>query len=583
MKKRLNKIIAMLLISCLALSSMSINSFAAVGTDGRKSMNRGTGYTSFYQDGSLSAAYSKDEASEKYSAPAAGTYEGDLYQALKNFEDEIDVSKYKKPLEESLEAYRCLINANPDLFFVSNALAYYSEIYCENCGGYVAEAKGGGWLLLDETFLKGTFCDHRTSHNCRMVLTHWAPAYIENSKSQLSAMTAEFDAAVENALTGIDESMSDLEKALYCHDYLVKTNVYDYDNFMENKLPNVSHSAYGALVLRTSVCDGYSLAFSYLMKQCGINARLVTSDSMAHAWNAVEIDGSWYFVDLTNDDPICSFYDYEDENLVISQGDNYCLVCHNAFLASEELWRRTEYSDGCYNGWAQTDIICNNKKYDNAVWKTSSNEYSYCDGSWYYLQSECKKGDVNGDGKIDSSDALEILKYDVKINSDSFKNHAAALVNNDNVIDSSDALEILKYDVKLTQKLPTGDLSAAIMKTEDPANEGEEFLSLAEYKDSWGFSDGFYWPGIHTKVSVYAPQKELFFTTGDKIYKIDLTDSSKTLNPYFDLAITPLADQCCIFGMIIVDDEIYFGLQDNPNFKQAILNANLREDASESQ
>lgn len=581
MKKRLSKIIAMLLISCLTVSSMSINSFAAPGTSGRKARSLGTGHTSLYQDGALSAAYSKDEASEKYSAPEAGTYEGDLYQALKNFEDEINVSKHKVPVEAAIDSYQCLINANPELFFVSSSLSYYSDIYCENCGGYVAEAMGGGWILLDETFEHGILCDHKDSHNQWMALTQWTPHYIENSKTQLEQMTAEFDAAVEKALTGIDESMSDLEKALYCHDYIIKSNAYDYKNFTNNTVSSTSHSAYGALVLNTSVCDGYSLAFSYLMKQCGINARLVTSDSMAHAWNAVEIDGNWYFLDLTHDDPVCGFYDYDDNGYVLSDvGDNYCLVTHEAFLSSEDLWRRTEYSDGNYTGWAQTDIKCNNKQYDYAIWKTKGNEYSYCDGYWYYLQPEYKKGDVNGDDAIDSKDALEILKYNIGIGNGNF-NFLAGFVNEDETIDSKDALEVLKHSVGIIQEVQVED--AAIMRTEDPAMAGEKYLSLAEYKDAWGFSDEIYWPGLYTNVSVYAPQKELFFTVGDKIYKIDLTDSAKTIDTYLDLVENPeLAGIACIFGMIIVNDRIYFGIQNDPNLKQIVFYEDLKAFSTES-
>lgn len=573
MKKRLNKIIAMLLISGLTLSSMSINSFAAVGTSGRKSMNRGSGQTALYQEGSLSAAYSEEEASEKYSAPAAGTYEGDLYQALKNFEDEINVSKYKIWWEDGLDAFRCLVNSNPDLFFVSGSFGWYQDVYCETCGGYVAEAMNGGWILLDETFLKGTLCNHNATHNCKMCLTHLMPAYIENSKTQLAQMTDVFNAEVEKALAGIDESMSDLEKALYCHDYIIKTNAYDYKNFLNNTVSNTSHSAYGALVLKTSVCDGYSLAFSYLMKQCGINARLVTSSHMAHAWNAVEIDGSWYFLDLTHDDPVCSFLEEgKDGQLVQSAGDKYCLVEHGAFLASEELWRRTEYGDSCYYGWAQIDIECNNKQYDYAIWKTNKNEYSYCDDYWYYLQPEYIKGDVDNSGELDSKDALEILKYSVGLGNSSC-NFLAGYVNEDNTIDSKDALEVLKCSVGIIEEVQVED--AAIMRTEDPAMVGEKYLSLAAYKDTWGNENGF-WPGLFSNISVYAPEKTLYFNAGTKVYTIDLTDASKNLNVFFDINddVDPDAvDLAWIFGLIIVNDDILLGVQENPNLKHIVLEA----------
>ncbi len=63
-----------------------------------------------------------------------------------------------------------------------------------------------------------------------------------------------------------------------------------------------------------------------------------------------------------------------------------------------------------------------------------------------------KRGDANGDGRINSEDALEILKYDVKLKLDKFI-EAAADANKDGKVNSEDALEVLKYDVKLVDTL----------------------------------------------------------------------------------------------------------------------------------
>ena len=57
-------------------------------------------------------------------------------------------------------------------------------------------------------------------------------------------------------------------------------------------------------------------------------------------------------------------------------------------------------------------------------------------------------GDVNGDGAINSSDALSVLKYSVGITDKGFIK-ANADVNGDGTINSSDALKILKVSVGL--------------------------------------------------------------------------------------------------------------------------------------
>ena len=56
-------------------------------------------------------------------------------------------------------------------------------------------------------------------------------------------------------------------------------------------------------------------------------------------------------------------------------------------------------------------------------------------------------GDLNLDGKVDSADALQVLRYDVgKTTFDSLQK-IAGNINVDSRIDSADALQILRYDV----------------------------------------------------------------------------------------------------------------------------------------
>lgn len=96
----------------------------------------------------------------------------------------------------------------------------------------------------------------------------------------------------------IKPEMSDLEKEVVIHNYLVNNVVYDESDI------NTAHNAYGALIKGQAVCDGYSKAFKYFMDRFGIENGLVLSYEMAHAWNYIKIDGVTYFVDITWDDPV---------------------------------------------------------------------------------------------------------------------------------------------------------------------------------------------------------------------------------------------------------------------------------------
>ncbi len=103
---------------------------------------------------------------------------------------------------------------------------------------------------------------------------------------------------VEDMLSPLHQDMSDYEKALTLYDALIDRCSYVKD------APN-GHSVYGALVDGQAVCEGYALAYQYLLLRAGIPAMYVTGYSGEdHAWNAMQLDGEWYFADPTWDDPV---------------------------------------------------------------------------------------------------------------------------------------------------------------------------------------------------------------------------------------------------------------------------------------
>ena len=90
------------------------------------------------------------------------------------------------------------------------------------------------------------------------------------------------------------------------HNYLIDNINYDSENTSE-----LSHGIYGALVNDLAVCDGYSKAFKYILDNIGIScievcgvAENSSGTRESHAWNDVVINGKWYAVDVTWDDPI---------------------------------------------------------------------------------------------------------------------------------------------------------------------------------------------------------------------------------------------------------------------------------------
>ena len=122
--------------------------------------------------------------------------------------------------------------------------------------------------------------------------------YLFDSTDQIDQARAQVEENAAQALTWVADDMSPVQKVQAMHDYLVRTCAYGDPNATH------SHTAYGALVQRTPVCQGYALAYKMLLSRLGIGCVFVTSDSMIHGWNLVQLDGVWYHVDVTWDDPL---------------------------------------------------------------------------------------------------------------------------------------------------------------------------------------------------------------------------------------------------------------------------------------
>lgn len=92
------------------------------------------------------------------------------------------------------------------------------------------------------------------------------------------------------------------DKIKVFHDYIANTNRYDQEMAENRESSYHSDTAIGALFEGKSICSGYSDAMSLFLDKLGLdNVRIATEE---HVWNAVLIDGTWYHIDLTWDDPI---------------------------------------------------------------------------------------------------------------------------------------------------------------------------------------------------------------------------------------------------------------------------------------
>lgn len=120
------------------------------------------------------------------------------------------------------------------------------------------------------------------------------------NKSEAEQLRQELETKTEEIFSAFDESTTDYEKLKHFHDTLVLGCTFSQTR------PYVN-TTYGAIVDGYAQCEGYAFAFDYLCSRAGIDCltvNSVASDGETHAWNVVKLDGMWYHVDCTWDDPL---------------------------------------------------------------------------------------------------------------------------------------------------------------------------------------------------------------------------------------------------------------------------------------
>ena len=186
-----------------------------------------------------------------------------------------------------------------------------------------------------------------------------------------------------------DESTSDYEKLKAFHDYIVLNCTFSDDE-------NTDTTLYGALCGGYSMCEGYAAAFNLLCQKSDIPCVTVTgtgSDGASHAWNKVMLDGEWYNVDCTWDDPIL---DPPDENF----------IRHYYFLVSDkDIEGITHFPDNTYfsypecssdNNYFRPDDLEALKNLDNSMAQKRFEAMGNRDANVIEAQGMAKAREIQG-------------------------------------------------------------------------------------------------------------------------------------------------------------------------------------------
>ncbi|WP_102347190.1 transglutaminase domain-containing protein [Bacillus sp. Marseille-P3661] len=130
-------------------------------------------------------------------------------------------------------------------------------------------------------------------------------------------------------------TMNDHEKVKAVHDFVVKNLSYD--------TSLINNSPYPAIIEGTTACNGYAMLIYKMLQHAGIDVRLISgvasSRSFAvqnHAWNMVKLEGRWYHLDATWNDPV------PDEKGRV--------LYHYYLLSDQEISKDHSWTTGGING-----------------------------------------------------------------------------------------------------------------------------------------------------------------------------------------------------------------------------------------
>lgn len=187
--------------------------------------------------------------------------------------------------------------------------------------------------LMTKTITKGLKVSHELyiqNQNSESSLTDgW------KSKEEVEKSINEIQKVKKEIIKNIPDN--DFAKIVYVHNWIIDNVKYDTTTTKTN-----NSNIYGGLVKKEVVCEGYAKTFKYLLDELNVPCVLVcgtgtdeNGETEKHAWNYVYLNGAWYGIDTTWDDPI-----------IIGDGEIDSKIKYKYFLKGSQEFLKNHLEEG---------------------------------------------------------------------------------------------------------------------------------------------------------------------------------------------------------------------------------------------
>lgn len=230
------------------IDTMPVQETAAAENDNTESF-------SLLEEGGSRFAYESLDAQEQI-------WYQEIEQAIGSMDDTIKLSM--EPLEQGMDeqdidkVFQCVLIDHPEIFYTTG----YT---------YTKYSRGEKTVGID---FAGTY---------------------DQTKEEAVARAEAIRSVTAEWLSGMEEAASEYDKVKEVYEAVIFSTNYDL-SAADNQ--NIASVFLGG----ASVCQGYAKATQYLLNHLGVMCTLVqgTVDTgEAHAWNLVQVDGDYYYVDTT--------------------------------------------------------------------------------------------------------------------------------------------------------------------------------------------------------------------------------------------------------------------------------------------